>query len=160
MGDEGGGEIRTMGRQEGDFGRQIGRDVMSNIRELGQSQRRAGVAAPFGIARIADQVCEATRQFALDEVAFALSVVAEQSPAPHDVIHDQAGRVLARATLMQFEIDRFLAVSRASQGLRAGCGRADARAEPSARRNKMALTALEARRTTCHGGPLRDVFFK
>ena len=133
---------------------------MSNIRELGQSQRRAAVAAPFGIARIADQVREATRLFALDEVAFALSAVAEQSPAPHDVIHDQAGRVLARATLMQIEIDRFLAASRAPHGLRAGRGRADARAEPSGRRDKMALAALEARRTTCHGGPRRDALLK
>ena len=133
---------------------------MSIIRELGQWQRRAAVAGPFGIARAADQVCAATRQSALDEVAFALAAIADQNPAPHDVVHDQAGRVLARATLMQIEIDRFLAVSRASHDLRAGRGRADARTEPSTRRDKMALTASDALRTTCHGGPIRDALFK
>ncbi len=133
---------------------------MSNIRELGQPQSRAVAIAPSGVTRALDQVREATRQAALNEVAFALSAVAEQAPALPDVMRDRADRLLARATLMQIEIDRFLAVSRASHGLRAGCGRADARTDPSARRDKLALTPLRTRRTTCHGGPHRQTVYK
>ena len=134
MGDEGRREIRKIHRSERDFARQIGSNLMPNILDWRQSQGRAVAAAPLGMARALDQVREATRQLALDEVAFALSAVAQQPPALPDVIRDRADRVLARATLMQIEIDRFLAASR---GVR-----------------------VETRRTTCHGGPRRQTIYK
>jgi hypothetical protein len=139
--------------------------VMSNIREQGQSRFRAG-EAPFGIVRIADQVCEATRQAALDAVTSALSAVAEQVPALPDVIHDRADRILARAIVMQIEIDRFLTASRVRPGAHPGTAGADSRRDASTRRGgaaafaAAAFTTLEARRTTCRGGSHRKTIFK
>jgi hypothetical protein len=67
------------------------------------------------VVRMADMVCEATRQAALDGIASALSIAADRTPETPDRVRDVANQVLARAQIMQNEIDRFLAVARGQQ---------------------------------------------
>ena len=64
------------------------------------------------VARMADMVCEATRQAALDGIASALSIAADRSLETPDRVRDIANQVLSRACIMQSEIDRFMAVAR------------------------------------------------
>jgi chemotaxis regulatin CheY-phosphate phosphatase CheZ len=64
------------------------------------------------VARMADMVCEATRQAALDGIASALSVAADRSLETPDRVRDIANQVLSRACIMQSEIDRFMKVAR------------------------------------------------
>lgn len=63
------------------------------------------------VARMADMVCEATRQAALDGIASALSVAADRTLETPDRVRDIANQVLSRAVIMQNEIDRFRAVA-------------------------------------------------
>jgi uncharacterized protein YpuA (DUF1002 family) len=64
------------------------------------------------VARMADMVCEATRQAALDGIASALSIAADRSGETPDRVRDVANQVLSRASIMQSEIDRFMVVAR------------------------------------------------
>ena len=65
------------------------------------------------MARLADRVCEATRQAALEGAGSALSILAaDQSPVLPDAIKAVADRALARIAVMQVEFDRFRAVTR------------------------------------------------
>jgi len=64
------------------------------------------------VARMADMVCEATRQAALDGIGSALSIAADRTQETPDRVRDVANQVLARACIMQGEIDRFMAVAR------------------------------------------------
>ena len=64
------------------------------------------------VVRMADMVCEATRQAALDGIASSLSIAADRTPETPDRVREIANQVLARAQIMQNEIDRFLAVAR------------------------------------------------
>jgi hypothetical protein len=64
------------------------------------------------VARMADMVCEATRQAALDGIASALSIAADRTGQTPDLVRDIANQVLSRASLMQSEIDRFMTVAR------------------------------------------------
>ena len=67
----------------------------------------------LGVARLADRVCEATRQAALEGAGSALSILAaDQSPGLPDAIKTMADRALARVAIMQSEFDRFRAVTR------------------------------------------------
>lgn len=67
----------------------------------------------LGVARLADRVCEATRQAALEGAGSALSILAaDQSPGLPDAIKAMADRALARVAIMQSEFDRFRAVTR------------------------------------------------
>lgn len=67
----------------------------------------------LGVARLADRVCEATRQAALEGAGSALSILAaDQSPVLPDAIKAVANRALARVAIMQTEFDRFRAVTR------------------------------------------------
>lgn len=64
------------------------------------------------VARMADMVCEATRQAALDGIASALSITADRSLETPDRVREIANQVLSRASIMQSEIDRFMTVAR------------------------------------------------
>lgn len=64
------------------------------------------------VARMADMVCEATRQAALDGIASALSIAADRTGETPDRVREVANQVLSRASIMQSEIDRFMAVAR------------------------------------------------
>jgi hypothetical protein len=64
------------------------------------------------VTRMADMVCEATRQAALDGIGSALSIAADRTSETPDRVRDVANQVLARASVMQGEIDRFMAVAR------------------------------------------------
>jgi hypothetical protein len=64
------------------------------------------------VARMADMVCEATRQAALDGIGSALSLAADRTLQTPDRVRDIANQVLSRASIMQGEIDRFMAVAR------------------------------------------------
>jgi hypothetical protein len=64
------------------------------------------------VVRMADMVCEATRQAALEGIGSALSVAADRRLETPDRVRDIANQVLARATIMQGEIDRFMKVAR------------------------------------------------
>lgn len=64
------------------------------------------------VVRMADMVCEATRQAALDGIASSLSIAADRDQQTPDRVREVANQVLARAQIMQNEIDRFLAVAR------------------------------------------------
>jgi hypothetical protein len=64
------------------------------------------------VARMADMVCEATRQAALEGIGSALSIAADRSLETPDRVRDIANQVLARASIMQGEIDRFMKVAR------------------------------------------------
>jgi hypothetical protein len=116
------------------------------------SQMRAQVSLPvvaetrLGVVRLADRVCEATRQAALEGAVTALSILAaNQSPALPDAIRDLANRALARTAVMQSEFDRFRAVTRhAALGL-------TARQVEEPVRKAASLVDLAERRTMCHG---------
>jgi len=64
------------------------------------------------VARMADMVCEATRQAALEGIGSALSIAADRTLETPDQVRDIANQVLSRASIMQGEIDRFMAVAR------------------------------------------------
>jgi hypothetical protein len=64
------------------------------------------------VARMADMVCEATRQAALDGIGSALAIAADHMPETPDRVRTIANQVLSRASIMQGEIDRFMAVAR------------------------------------------------
>ena len=67
------------------------------------------------VARMADMVCEATRQAALDGIGSALQIAADRTYETPDRVRDIANQVLARASIMQGEIDRFMAVARSQR---------------------------------------------
>ena len=97
----------------------------------------------LGVVRLADRVCEATRQAALEGAGSALSILAaNQSPALPDAIRDLANRALARTALMQSEFDRFRAVTRRGPAVRQ-------KEEPA--RSAAPLVDLAEHRTRCHG---------
>ena len=104
----------------------------------------------LGVERMADRVCEATRQAALEGAGSAFSILAaNQSPALPDAIRDVANRVLARTALMQTEFDRFHAVTRhKAPGLVSGSTSAQ-RGEPA--RVAATFVDLAERRNRCHG---------
>jgi hypothetical protein len=64
------------------------------------------------VTRMADMVCEATRQAALEGIGSALAVAADRSLQTPDRVREIANQVLARASIMQGEIDRFMKVAR------------------------------------------------
>ena len=106
----------------------------------------------LGVARLADRVCEATRQAALEGAGSALSILAaDQSPALPDAIRDLANRALARTAIMQSEFDRFRAVTRRG---------ASVRQEEEPARNAAAFVDLAEHRTRCHGATRRPVHAK
>jgi hypothetical protein len=110
--------------------------------------------ARLGVARLADRVCEATRQAALEGAGLALSILAaDQSPALPDAIKSVADRALARTAIMQVEFDRFRAVTRR------GASMLSARQEEAAV-TTAALVDLAPHRTRCHGDPRRPVRVK
>jgi len=63
------------------------------------------------VARMADMVCEATRQAALEGIGSALAIAADRTPETPDRVRDIANQVLSRASIMQGEIDRFMKVA-------------------------------------------------
>jgi hypothetical protein len=83
---------------------------MSEALKLERNQDVAQLQAE--VARMADMVCEATRQAALDGIGSALAVAADQIPETPDRVRAIANQVLSRASIMQGEIDRFMAVAR------------------------------------------------
>lgn len=96
----------------------------------------------LGVARLADRVCEATRQAALEGAGSALSILAaDQSPALPDAIRGLANRALARTALMQSEFDRFRAVTRR------GASGLPARQEEEPARKAASFVDLAERRT-------------
>lgn len=100
----------------------------------------------LGVARMADRVCEATRQAALEGAGSVLSILAaDQSPALPDAIRDVADRVLARTAIMQTEFDRFWAVTR-----RRAPGMPLGRPEEPAR-SAATFVDLAEHRTRCRG---------
>lgn len=104
----------------------------------------------LGVERMAERVCEATRQAALEGAGSAFSILAaDQSPALPDAIRDVANRVLARAALMQTEFDRFHAVTRHRAPEQAS-GPVSARREEPAR-VVASFVDLAEHRTRCHG---------
>ena len=117
---------------------------MSQMRAL-EVSLPAVAETRLGVARLADRVCEATRQAALEGAGSALLILAaNQSPALPDAIRDLADRALARTAVMQSEFDRFRAVTR-----RAASG-------PIARQGEERAPAasfvdLAEHRTRCHG---------
>jgi hypothetical protein len=127
--------------------RHIGGDVMFQMRAQRVSLP-AVAETRLGVARLADRVCEATRQAALEGAGSALSILAvDQSPALPDAIRDVANRVLARVAIMQTEFDRFRAVTR--RGV----------SEPTARK-AASFVDLAEHRTRCHGDLPRPVHAK
>jgi hypothetical protein len=109
----------------------------------------------LGVARLADRVCEATRQAALEGAGSALSILAvDQSPALPDAIRDVANRVLARVAIMQTEFDRFRAVTRG------GVSEPTARQEEEPARKAASFVDLAEHRTRCHGDLRRPVHAK
>ena len=64
------------------------------------------------VARMADMVCEATRQAALDGISSALAIAADRRFETPDRVRDIANQVLSRAAIMESDIDRFMAVAR------------------------------------------------
>ena len=64
------------------------------------------------VARMADMVCEATRQAALEGIGSALSIAADRTLETPDRVREVANQVLSRASIMQGEIDRFMKVAR------------------------------------------------
>ena len=105
----------------------------------------------LGVARLADRVCEATRQAALEGAGLALSILAaDQSPVLPDAIKSVADRALARIAIMQTEFDRFRAVTRRGASIQSA--RQD---EPTV--TTAALVDLAPHRTRCHGDARRPV---
>jgi hypothetical protein len=108
----------------------------------------------LGVARLADRVCEATRQAALEGAGSALSILAaDQSPALPDAIRDLANRALARTAVMQSEFDRFRAVTR-----RGAVGLTARQEEPA--RSVASLVDLAGHRTSGRGDACRPVHAK
>lgn len=108
--------------------------------------------ARLGVARLADRVCEATRQAALEGAGSALSILAaDQSPVLPDAIKAVADRALARTAIMQTEFDRFRAVTRR------GASMHSARQEEEPTMTTAALVRLAPHRTTWHGDLRRPV---
>ena len=106
----------------------------------------------LGVARLADRVCEATRQAALEGAGSALSILAaNQSPVLPDAIRDLANRALARTAIMQTEFDRFRAVTRR------GVSELTARQEEEPARKAASFVDLAKHRTRCHGDMRRPV---
>ena len=98
----------------------IGGDVMSQMRAQ-ELSLPAVAETRLGVARLADRVCEATRQAALEGAGSALSILAaDQSPVLPDAIKSVADRALARTAIMQTEFDRFRAVTRRGASMRSG----------------------------------------
>jgi hypothetical protein len=133
--------------------RHIDGDVMSQMRAL-EVSLPAVAETRLGVARLADRVCEATRQAALEGAGSALSILAaDQSPALLDAIRDLANRALARTAIMQSEFDRFRAVTRR------GVSELTARQEEPAR-NSASFIDLARHRARCHGDTRRPVHAK
>jgi hypothetical protein len=104
----------------------------------------------LGVARLADRVCAATRQAALEGTGSALSILAaDQSSALPDSIRDLANRALARTAIMQSEFDRFRAVTRR--------GAATARQEGEPARSVASLVDLAGHRTSGRGDVCRPL---
>jgi hypothetical protein len=101
-------------------GEACSRDLISSaIEEMTMSEALQLNRPEHGVAelqaevvRMADMVCEATRQAALDGIGSSLSIAADRNLETPDRVREIAGQVLARAQIMQNEIDRFLAVAR------------------------------------------------
>jgi hypothetical protein len=129
----------------------IGGDVMSQMRAQ-ELSLPAVAETRLGVARLADRVCEATRQAALEGAGLALSILAaDQSPVLPDAIKSVADRALARTAIMQTEFDRFRAVTRRGASMRSG------RREEEQAVTTAALVDLAPHRTRCHGDPRRPV---
>jgi len=106
----------------------------------------------LGVARLADRVCEATRQAALEGAGLALSILAaDQSPVLPDAIKSVADRALARTAIMQAEFDRFRAVTRRGASMRSG------RREQEPAVTTAALVDLAPHRTRGAGDARRPV---
>jgi hypothetical protein len=115
----------------------------------------AAAETRLGVARLADRVCEATRQAALEGAGSALSILAaDQSPALPDAIREVAVRALARTAVMQTGFDRFRAVTCA--GASSGAARRDELPVGVA----TTLIDLTKHRTRCHGGSRHRVIFE
>ena len=157
LGDEESGhfpKIHPVTSQYTPFGfRHIDGDVMSQMRAL-EVSLPAVAETRLGVARLADRVCEATRQAALEGAGSALSILAaDQSPALLDAIRDLANRALSRTAIMQSEFDRFRAVTRR------GVSELTARQEEPAR-NSASFIDLARHRARCHGDTRRPVHAK
>jgi hypothetical protein len=85
---------------------------MPDTSETEQLRLPAAPDPRLGVARLADMVCEATRQAALQGAAAVLALVADRPPELAGSVRDVADRALARTAIMQTEIDRFRAVTR------------------------------------------------
>lgn len=85
---------------------------MPDTSETEQLRSPATPDPRLGVARMADMVCEATRQAALQGVAAVLALVADRPPQLAGSVRDVADRALARTAIMQTEIDRFREVTR------------------------------------------------
>jgi len=83
---------------------------MSEALKLERDQDVAELQAE--VARMAEMVCEATRQAALDGIGSVLSIAADRTLETPDRVREVANQVLSRACIMQGEIDRFMAVAR------------------------------------------------
>ena len=126
---------------------------MSQMRAL-EVSLPAVAETRLGVARLADRVCEATRQAALEGAGSALSILAaNQSLALPDAIRDLANRALARTAIMQSEFDRFRAATRR------GVSELTARQEEPARK-AASFVDLAEHRTRCHGDLRRPVHAK
>jgi hypothetical protein len=96
----------------GDLPERAQEDVMSDA-----ALRAEWSSAPGErVARMANLVCEATRRVALDGITSALQAVEGRPPQAADVVRDIAEPILSRATIMQIEIDRFMATARCRPG--------------------------------------------
>ena len=118
---------------------------MSQMRA--QEQSLPAVAETrLGVARLADRVCEATRQAALEGAGSALSILAaDQSPVLPDAIKAVADRALARIALMQTEFDRFRAATRR------GASMLSARQDEEPAGSMAVFVDLATHRTRSHG---------
>ena len=122
---------------------------MSQMRA--QEQSLPAVAETrLGVARLADRVCEATRQAALEGAGSALSILAaDQSPVLPDAIKAVADRALARIAVMQAEFDRFRAVTRRGASMQS--------AREAAAGSTAAFVDLATHRTRCRDEVRRPV---
>jgi hypothetical protein len=129
----------------------IDRDVMSQMRAQDLSLP-AVAETRLGVARLADRVCGATRQAALEGAGSALSILAaDQSPVLPDAIKAVADRALARTAIMQTEFDRFRAVTRR------GASMQSTRQEEEPTMTTAALVDLAPHRAMWHGDLRRPV---
>jgi hypothetical protein len=124
---------------------------MSQMRA--QEQSLPAVAETrLGVARLADRVCEATRQAALEGAGSALSILAaDQSPVLPDAIKAVADRAVTRIAVMQAEFDRFRAVTRGASMQSAR----EVKGEPAG--STAAFVDLATHRTRCRGEVRRPV---